>query len=98
MSTERAARPGAARRQRARVPLAALAATAALSALLSARRSAATATRYYVGVEPADGGRKLHSASVWLVDSRGRWQGQLEGGIPINPADLAFDLRTLLKS
>jgi protein SCO1/2 len=64
----------------------------------SPTRLAAVWRRYYVGAEPADGGRRLHTASVWLVDARGRWEGQIEGGIPISPAELAFDLRHLLRS
>jgi protein SCO1/2 len=39
---------------------------------------------------------KTHAASVWLVDGRGRLRGRWAGGAPIEPADMAHDLKVLL--
>ena len=39
----------------------------------------------------------LHTASIWLVDSRGRLRAKYSAGRPIDPDDLASDLRTLLE-
>ena len=36
-----------------------------------------------------------HTAAVWLVDARGRLRAMYPGGAPIDPADLAHDLRAL---
>ena len=38
-----------------------------------------------------------HTASVWLVDARGRIRTKYSGGAPVDPADLAHDLRILLR-
>lgn len=37
-----------------------------------------------------------HTASVWLVDARGRLRTKYSGGAPIDPDDLTHDLRVLL--
>lgn len=37
-----------------------------------------------------------HTASVWLVDSRGRRRTKYSAGIPVPPRDLAHDLRVLV--
>jgi protein SCO1/2 len=39
---------------------------------------------------------RTHAASVWLVDARGRLRGRWSGGAPIDPADVAHDLKVLL--
>ena len=39
----------------------------------------------------------LHTASVWLVDREGRLRAKYSGGRPIDPDDLASDLRTLVE-
>jgi protein SCO1/2 len=36
-----------------------------------------------------------HTAAVWLVDARGRLRAKYSGASPIDPADLAHDLRAL---
>lgn len=39
----------------------------------------------------------LHTASIWLVDGEGRLRARYSGGSPIDPGDLASDLRTLVE-
>jgi protein SCO1/2 len=39
----------------------------------------------------------LHTASIWLVDRRGRWRAKFSGGIPVPPKDIAHDLGVLLQ-
>ena len=39
----------------------------------------------------------LHTASIWLVDRRGRWRAKFSGGVPVPPRDIAHDLRVLLR-
>jgi protein SCO1/2 len=41
--------------------------------------------------------QSLHTASIWLIDARGRWRTKFSGGVPVAPADLAHDLRVLLR-
>ena len=41
---------------------------------------------------------RTHDASVWLVDGRGHLRGRWAGGAPIDPADMAHDLKVLLAS
>lgn len=38
----------------------------------------------------------LHTASVWLIDAKGRIRTKFSGGAPIDPKEVASDLRTLL--
>ena len=38
-----------------------------------------------------------HTASVWLIDARGRIRTKYSGGAPIAPGDLAHDLRILVR-
>jgi protein SCO1/2 len=46
---------------------------------------------------PQSGARDIsgHTAAVWLVDAHGRLRAMYPGGAPIDPADLAHDLRAL---
>jgi protein SCO1 len=37
-----------------------------------------------------------HSASIWLIDARGRIRTKFSGGVAVPPADIAHDLRVLL--
>jgi protein SCO1/2 len=37
-----------------------------------------------------------HTAVMWLVDARGRYRGLYPAGIPVNPGEVAHDLRALL--
>lgn len=39
----------------------------------------------------------LHTAVVWLVDRQGRLRAKYSGGTPIDPADLAHDLKALIR-
>jgi protein SCO1/2 len=39
----------------------------------------------------------LHTASIWLVDRRGRWRAKFSAGVPVAPKDIAHDLRILLR-
>jgi protein SCO1 len=41
--------------------------------------------------------QSLHTASIWLVDARGRWRTKFSGGVPLAPTDIAHDLRVLLR-
>jgi protein SCO1/2 len=38
-----------------------------------------------------------HAAAVWLIDGRGRLRTRYSAGVPLPPADVAADLRTLLR-
>ncbi len=38
-----------------------------------------------------------HSASIWLIDAQGRIATKYSGGFPVSPADIAHDLRLLLR-
>jgi protein SCO1/2 len=51
---------------------------------------------HYAASQPRDRVESAHSASIWLVDRRGRWRAKFSGGIPVAPADIAHDLRLLL--
>lgn len=48
---------------------------------------------------PQEGGveESLHTASIWLVDRRGRWRAKFSGGVPVPPKDIAHDLRVLIR-
>lgn len=52
---------------------------------------------YYAA--PQNAGRPQtsgHTAVIWFVDRAGRWQAKLSAGVPVSPADIAANLRTLL--
>ena len=51
---------------------------------------------HYAAGQPEDRLESAHSASIWLVDRRGRWRAKFSGGIPVPPSDIAHDLRILL--
>jgi protein SCO1/2 len=60
------------------------------------RRALARVWRaYFVSAQLGDPARSSHTATVWLVDARGRLRGMYPGGAPIAPADVAHDLRAL---
>jgi protein SCO1/2 len=50
---------------------------------------------YFVTSQLGDPRRSTHTASVWLVDGRGRLRGMYPGGAPVAPGDVAHDLRVL---
>jgi protein SCO1/2 len=51
---------------------------------------------YYVGPQPAGQPESLHTASIWLVDRKGRLRTKFSGGMPIPRGDIAHDLKLLL--
>lgn len=51
---------------------------------------------HYAAAQPAGNPNSAHSASIWLIDRRGRWRTKFSGGVPVRPADIAHDLRILL--
>lgn len=40
-------------------------------------------------------GTSSHTASIWLVDAKGRWRTRYSAGRPVDPRDLAHDLGLL---
>jgi protein SCO1 len=50
---------------------------------------------YFSSPQTGRGALTGHAAAVWLVDARGRLRAMYAGGAPINPSDLAHDLRAL---
>jgi protein SCO1/2 len=52
---------------------------------------------YFVGPQPSGTRESLHSASIWLIDRRGRWRTKYSAGVPVSPRDVAHDLRLLLR-
>ncbi len=51
---------------------------------------------HYAAPQPRGKPSSAHSASIWLVDRKGRWRTKFSAGIPVPPADIAHDLRLLL--
>lgn len=61
------------------------------------RRLAPVWKQFYA--EPQVAGRpetSTHTASVWLLDARGRIRTKYSAGVPFEPGDLAHDFRVLL--
>ena len=52
---------------------------------------------HYAGPQPRGKAVSAHSASIWLVDRKGRWRAKFSGGAPVAPEDIAHDLRLLLE-
>jgi protein SCO1/2 len=50
---------------------------------------------YFAAPQSGSATVSAHTAAVWLVDARGRLRAMYPGGAPIDPADLAHDLRAL---
>ena len=50
---------------------------------------------YFASPQTARGTAGAHTAAVWLVDAHGRLRAMYSGGIAIDPADIAHDLRAL---
>jgi protein SCO1/2 len=50
---------------------------------------------YFAAPQSGPASLSGHTAAVWLVDARGRLRAMYPGGAPIDPADLAHDLRAL---
>ena len=51
---------------------------------------------YYAAPQIPGRAESAHTASIWLVDGRGRIRTKFSGAIPIPPEDIAHDLRLLL--
>jgi protein SCO1/2 len=65
--------------------------------LVGSRRELKSLWRgYFVAPQRSDRSKSLHTASVWLVDARGRWRTKYSGGVPFEPEDVAHDLNLLL--
>ena len=52
---------------------------------------------YYAAPQRPGRADSAHTASIWLIDARGRIRTKFSGGIPIPPEDIAHDLRMLLR-
>ena len=52
---------------------------------------------YFVGPQRRGVKQSLHTASIWLIDAKGRWRTKFSGGAPVPPADIAHDLRVLIR-
>jgi protein SCO1/2 len=52
---------------------------------------------YFAAPQKRGAAESLHTASIWLVDRRGRWRAKFSGGVPVPPKDLAHDLALLLR-
>lgn len=52
---------------------------------------------HFAAPQPRGSEESRHSASIWLVDKRGRWRTKFSAGAAIPPRDLAHDLRLLLR-
>jgi protein SCO1/2 len=52
---------------------------------------------YYVAPQQLGVRESLHTASIWLIDRRGRWRTKFSAGVPIPPRDIAHDLEVLLR-
>jgi protein SCO1/2 len=52
---------------------------------------------YFAAPQPADTEESRHTASIWVIDSRGRLRAKFSGGIPVSPANIAHDLRLLVR-
>jgi len=51
---------------------------------------------YYAAPQPAGVRESRHTASIWVIDARGRLRTKFSGGAPVAPRDMAHDLRLLL--
>jgi protein SCO1/2 len=52
---------------------------------------------YFAAPQRPDTEESLHTASIWLIDAQGRWRTKFSGGVPVDPRDIAHDLRVLLR-
>ena len=51
---------------------------------------------YYAAPQIPGRADSAHTASIWLIDGRGRIRTKFSGGMPVPPEDIAHDLRLLL--
>jgi protein SCO1/2 len=52
---------------------------------------------YFAAPQPLGVRESKHTASIWLIDARGRLRTKFSGGVPVPPRDIAHDLRVLLR-
>jgi protein SCO1 len=52
---------------------------------------------YFAAPQPAGTEESRHTASIWVIDARGRLRAKFSGGIPVRPRDIAHDLRLLVR-
>jgi protein SCO1 len=52
---------------------------------------------YFAAPQPLGVTESRHTASIWLIDARGRLRTKFSGGVPVPPRDIAHDLRLLLR-
>jgi protein SCO1/2 len=52
---------------------------------------------YFAAPQPAGTEESRHTASIWLIDAKGRIRAKFSGGIPVPPRDIAHDLRLLVR-
>ena len=52
---------------------------------------------YFAAPQPAGVRESRHTASIWLIDARGRLRTKFSGGAPVAPPDIAHDLRLLVR-
>lgn len=50
---------------------------------------------YFAAPQPEHTSESRHTASIWLIDRRGRLRTKFSGGIVVPPSDIAHDLRLL---
>jgi protein SCO1/2 len=65
--------------------------------LLGSRRRLEPLWRaYFAAPQPAGTDESRHTASIWVIDARGRLRAKFSGGVPVRPRDIAHDLRLLV--
>jgi protein SCO1 len=52
---------------------------------------------YFAAPQPPGTEESRHTASIWVIDARGRLRAKFSGGIPVSPDDIAHDLRLLVR-
>jgi protein SCO1 len=52
---------------------------------------------YFAAPQPPGTDESRHTASIWVIDARGRLRAKFSGGIPVRPRDIAHDLRLLVR-
>lgn len=52
---------------------------------------------YYAAPQIPGRADSAHTASIWLIDRRGRIRTKFSGGVPVPPEDIAHDLRILIR-
>jgi protein SCO1 len=52
---------------------------------------------YFAAPQPTGTEESRHTASIWVIDARGRLRAKFSGGAPVQPRDIAHDLGLLLR-